>query len=125
MVKEEGLWSLMAMAQSSHEGVQRHAARALWHLAMADRITSHQVMDMGGLPTLVRLSTLATSNPQATLLAEEALAKLSEDPAIKLLVEKESARQGKIADAEGAAPRNPLFEVDGAGSGVSVGSRAM
>jgi hypothetical protein len=123
-VQEEGLWSLMAMAQSSHESVQRHAARALWHLAMAPPsagITSNQVMDMGGLPTLVRLSTLSTSNPQATLLAEEALAKLSEDPAVKLLVERESERQGK-PDAE--PPRNPLSEVNGSDS-ISIGSRAM
>jgi len=123
VVKEEGLWSLMAMAQSSHEGVQRHAARALWHLAMAPSsagITSNQVMDMGGLPTLVRLSTLSTSNPQATLLAEEALAKLSEDPAVKLLVEKESERQGK----PDASPPNPLYEANGSDS-ISIGSRAM
>lgn len=62
-VKEEGLWSVIAMAQSPHNMVQRHAARAFWHLAMHCE-NKQQIMEMGGLQTLVRLSMLCDDNPQ-------------------------------------------------------------
>ena len=34
VVEEQGLWSVITMAQSPHLDVQRHAARAFWHLAV-------------------------------------------------------------------------------------------
>lgn len=34
VIKEEGLWSVIAMAQSPHGEVQRLAARAFWYLAI-------------------------------------------------------------------------------------------
>mmetsp|Transcript_50612 Transcript_50612/g.161970 ORF Transcript_50612/g.161970 Transcript_50612/m.161970 type:complete len:113 (+) Transcript_50612:240-578(+) len=76
------------MAQSPNPEVQRHAARAFWHLAV-HHDNKRQVMDMGGLQSLLKLSRVGERNLQATLLAEEALKKLAEDPVVAAALERE------------------------------------
>jgi hypothetical protein len=94
VVRKEGLRSVIAMAQSPHKIVQRHAARAFGYLAMN---CSHkrQIVDMGGLQSLLTLSMLGEANPQATLLAEEALMKLSENETVRAEIEAESVSMGR------------------------------
>eukprot|EP00850_Spirogloea_muscicola_P007270 SM000036S13314 [mRNA] locus=s36:520792:538386:- [translate_table: standard] len=106
VVREEGLWSVIAMAQSPHPEVQRLAARAFWHLAVHSE-NKRQVMAMGGLQSLLTLSRLGARNQQATLLAEEALQKLGEDPEIeKQLEREEDYRVRALSFHKGSSPAN-------------------
>eukprot|EP00850_Spirogloea_muscicola_P000597 SM000002S05677 [mRNA] locus=s2:1500317:1510139:+ [translate_table: standard] len=106
VVREEGLWSVIAMAQSPHPEVQRLAARAFWHLAVHSE-NKRQVMAMGGLQSLLTLSRLGARNQQATLLAEEALQKLGEDPEIeKQLEREEDYRVRALSFHKGNSPAN-------------------
>lgn len=61
-------------------------------------------MAMGGLQSLILLSTLGDRNPQATLLAEEALLRLAEDREILEHLLLEEAFRGKRDAASGLPP---------------------
>ena len=78
IVREEGLWSIISMANSPSPKIQRHAARAFWHLAVHHE-NKKLLYDLGGLSSLVKLARNGERNIQSTLLAEEAISRLSED----------------------------------------------
>ena len=88
IVREEGLWSINAMATSTSPRVQRHAARAFWHLAVHQE-NKKLLYDLGGLRSLVKLAKSGERNIQSTLLAEEAISRLSEDAFMRAKIKEE------------------------------------
>ncbi|CAI7892730.1 unnamed protein product, partial [Closterium sp. NIES-53] len=116
VIREEGLWSIIAMAQSQHHEVQRLAARAFWYLAIHCE-NKRQVMALGGLQSLLALAALGERNRHATLLAEEALLRLSEDRHIHAHLMREQAFLARTSAAGGAT----AAAAAGAGTGVAAG----
>ena len=88
IVREEGLWSINAMATSTSPRVQRHAARAFWHLAVHQE-NKKLLYDLGALRSLVKLAKSGERNIQSTLLAEEAISRLSEDAFMRAKIKEE------------------------------------
>ena len=82
IVREEGLWSIISMATSPNSKIQRHAARAFWHLAVHHE-NKKLLHELGGLQSLVKLAKCGERKTQSTLLAEEAISRLSEDSFMK------------------------------------------
>ncbi|QDZ18310.1 BEACH domain-containing protein [Chloropicon primus] len=88
IVREEGLWSIISMANSPSQKIQRHAARAFWHLAVHHE-NKKLLYDLGGLQSLVKLAKNGERNIQSTLLAEEAINRLSEDNFMRVKIDEE------------------------------------
>ncbi|CAI5506687.1 unnamed protein product [Closterium sp. Naga37s-1] len=119
VIREEGLWSIIAMAQSQHHEVQRLAARAFWYLAIHCE-NKRQVMALGGLQSLLALAALGERNRHATLLAEEALLRLSEDRHIHAHLMREQAFLARTA-ASGAAAASAGGAAGGGAAGAGAG----
>ncbi len=65
--------------------VQRHAARALWHLTGTSQAGLRQrVLDGGGLNALLRLAKSGNKGVQAKALARRALKRLAQDPEVHI-----------------------------------------
>lgn len=118
VVREEGLWSVVQMAQSPSPDVQRHAARAFWHLAVHHENKRH-ILEMGGAQSLLLLSRLGERNLQACLLAEEALRRLSEDPEVaNELARERDGLDGPIIVSGGLGSLVPTTPAPPRGAGV-------
>ena len=91
VVGEEGLWSLISMSTSQNPEVQRHAARAFWHLAVHHE-NKLLLYEKGGLASLIKLSKSGGKKTQARVLADEALRRLREDQHMAKCIEEEERR---------------------------------
>ena len=106
------------MAQSPSPDVQRHAARAFWHLAVHHENKRH-ILEMGGAQSLLLLSRLGERNLQACLLAEEALRRLSEDPEVaNELARERDGLDGPIIVSGGLGSLVPTTPAPPRGAGV-------
>jgi hypothetical protein len=64
-------------------GLQRHVARALWHLATAEE-SRHLLVEQGGLAALQRLVDAPDSRGQfSRTLAQQGLRRIAEDQALR------------------------------------------
>ena len=63
--------------------MQRHAARAFWHLAAAGGGAREALMAGGAAGALLALAGNASRGVQAAELAQQALRKLAEDPLVR------------------------------------------
>ena len=92
MAREEGLWSLISMSSSVSPDVQRHAARAFFHLARKEEAKS--LFDLAALRALLKLTNGSGRDPQSKILAHEAIKRLLEDEEMEALILEEKGKQG-------------------------------
>ena len=95
--KEPGLAPIVALALSPDSEVQRHAAAALWHLAVQQE-ARRAAVDAGALSALLKLAQLPR-NVAARDLARQALLRCSDDEAVRQQLETVAASNGLDAAA--------------------------
>ncbi|KAK9819324.1 hypothetical protein WJX74_006280 [Apatococcus lobatus] len=81
--------ALTTLSQSPIKDVQRHAARAFWHLAFAED-SKPRLLEAQGLPAMLRLALPATYSTATQALSRQALRRLADDPQVKDQIFQES-----------------------------------
>ncbi len=71
------------MAKGCMLCLQRHAARAFWHLAFAEG-SKPRLLEAQGLPAMLRLALPSTHSTATQALSRQALRRLADDPQVLL-----------------------------------------
>ncbi|KAK9807012.1 hypothetical protein WJX72_010768 [[Myrmecia] bisecta] len=122
------LLALSHLAAMPDREVQRHVARAFWHLTGSEE---HREAALGGgaLASLLRLAQADTKSVQSRTLARQALRRLAEDPQRRALILAEAglteaaAEQLLFATGTGLASSASLGSLGSPHSGTDDGSR--
>ncbi|BDA48009.1 probable protein FAN at N-terminal half [Coccomyxa sp. Obi] len=80
LVGSGGMSALVELANSSDREVQRHTARAFWHLASMEGPAAEAAVQSESLGALLRLA--APEGKQGAQMARQALRRLCEDPSV-------------------------------------------